>query len=666
MRFVKGLVPLTLDWETFYDSKAGYTLRRMSMVSYVRDARFKAHGFAFSMPGQPARWVTAADIEAGLRTFDWAHIALIGHNLKFDGLILKEKYGIEPALFVDTLAISNAVHGATLPSHSLAALAEHYGLEEKVEMIVDGIRDLEPFQEQNISERALHDVELTTEIYERMRDQFPEGEYDMVDWATRCFVCPQLELDVPMLQETAKDEAARREAFFVSPLALEAAEAARPEPVLLKSGKPRKQKPVEPKKAFASNDMFPAVLKHFGYDTPMKNSPTAEKKGETKLIPALALGDPEFVAMLESDDAQLKALCEARVAAKSTLMETRSGKLAAVGASGVWPFDVVFSGAKQTHRFSGGPGAGGNPQNFPKCKDPVAHAAGHDCPSRIRAAVRAPAGYKLVVGDYANVELRVLAFLAQDRTLMDAIKQGRDLYCDFGTQFYGRIITKKDVAERQFAKIAVLGLGYGMGAEKFVKHAKIQADVVITEEEAQRAVDLYRSTYGGVPALWAYLGNLLPFMAAGQRGKLFSLPAVSWGPGGFRLPSNLEVRYPLLQQREVERKGKTRPTWGYVAYRQKRKEPDFVPLWGGLMTENLCQALAGELLKGALRGLDSSLWDAYTVGQVHDEILAVASAHEAEGYKGWMESALSTSPAWWPEIKLGAEVKIGDNWQQAH
>ncbi len=666
MKFVRGLMPLVLDFETFFDSKNGYTLRNraMSTIEYIRDARFKAHGAGVVMPGTAPKWLSAtlagpsdAGLGGDLGQFDWSRIALVGHNLKFDGTILAERYGIRPALYIDTMCMSFAVNGATLPSHSLNALAEHYGLPAKGEMLTDGIRDLVDFQEKELSEYCLHDVELTAEIFERMRDDFPEGEYDIMDWSIRAFTTPKLEIDVPLMQQASTEEAARREAFFVSPLALECAGVIDEEPALLtKAGKPRKRKPAEPKKVFASNDMFPRVLEHFGYAVPLKPSPAAAKKGEDKKIPALAVGDPEFVDMLEGEDARLRALCEARVAAKSTLLETRAGKFAKVGATGPWPFDVVYSGAFQTHRFSGGAGGGGNPQNLPKKNETAAV---------IRRAIRAPAGHKLVVGDFANIELRVLAWLSQDNTLMAAIKAGRDLYCDFGSMFYGRTITKADAKERQFAKIAVLGLGYGMGAEKFVRTVKIQAEQEIDLDTAQRAVDLYRSTYGGVPALWAYLGNLLPFMASAGKGVVHTLPAVRWDKAGFVLPSGLRIRYPELRKELVQTKRGEREEWGYTAFRQKRKEPEFVKLYGGKMTENLCQGLAGDLCKHAIRQCRSSLFVAQPDGQVHDELLAVAEAGEAGNYAGWMEDAMSTAPAWFPGIVLGAEVGIGDNWLEA-
>ena len=146
----------------------------------------------------------------------------------------------------------------------------------------------------------------------------------------------------------------------------------------------------------------------------MKLSPKKkDASGYPLQIPALALGDTGFLEMLEGENEELKALCEARVAAKSTLLETRATKLAVVGRTGLWPFDIRFSGADQTHRFSGGSGAGGNPQNFTRG-------------SALRAAVTVPYGYELVVGDFAQIEFRLVAYLSRDPGLLALIKNGTD------------------------------------------------------------------------------------------------------------------------------------------------------------------------------------------------------------------------------------------------
>ena len=217
---------------------------------------------------------------------------------------------------------------------------------------------------------------------------------------------------------------------------------------------------------------------------------------------------------MENGNEELKELCEARIAAKSTLLETRSRKLANIGITGKWPFDIEFSGADQTHRFSGGSGAGGNPQNFTRA-------------SALRNAVKAPEGCSLIVGDFSNIELRLVAYLSKDPGLIQAIENGIDIYCQFASAFYGRTIYKENKKERQFGKTAILGLGYGMGPAKFQKTVKVQTGLNITEEEAEKAVNLYRNLYARVPATWEKLGNIIPRLTVDHWGLLDGIPIMT-------------------------------------------------------------------------------------------------------------------------------------------
>lgn len=414
---------LYIDFETVYSTKEKYDLRNLDIVRYVRDSRFRVFGVGIAGRHDAPEWVTAKDIsgafvDIGTR-IGWQNVTVVGHNIKFDGFILYEKYGIVAGQYIDTMAMSMAVLGKTVKSHAAEHLAEHFGLQAKGFLNTNGKTTLTPEEEKELAAYCLHDVELCRAFHGRLTPGFPAGQYASLDQTVRMFVVPRLQLNVSVLEEAAKNEVLRRETIF-NEIGIE-------------------------KKVFASNDKFPALLREKGYEVPMKESPRKkDEAGNPVLIPALALGDSDFLDMLEGENAELRNLCEARVAAKSTLLETRSKKLAAIGRTGCWPFDVRFSGADQTHRFSGGPGAGGNPQNFTRG-------------SALRQAVEAPDGYDLVVGDFSNIELRIQAYISQDPGLIDGIESGRDIYCDFASVFYGRTITKEDEAARRFGKCLAEG-----------------------------------------------------------------------------------------------------------------------------------------------------------------------------------------------------------------
>lgn len=609
-----------LDFETYFDSKE-YTLKKMSMAEYIRDPRFKVHGVGIGRADGVTMWVTGSEVPTALAAIDWSSSFLRAQNVKFDGAILNWIYGIRPKAYVDTLSMARAVLGHRLPSHSLKRVAEHFGLPPKGEMRTDGIRDLSPDQESELAEYCVHDVRLCAEIYRLLLPDFPASQFSVVDWSVRCFVEPRLALDAPILERLYAQEKARRENIF--------------EAIGI------------PKSVFSSNKKFPDLLRSRGFEVPMKISPTSLKNGGLpKEIPALAVGDAAFMEMRDSRNEELASLCEARIAAKSTLLETRSDKFLRLAKQGAFPFDINFSGAKQTHRFSGGNGAGGNPQNLPK-------------KSALREAVAAPTGHKLIVADYAAIELRIQAWLSMDPRLVAALSNGGDPYCDFASRYFGKTVTKADAEERKFGKTCVLGLGYQMGAEKFKYRAKVETGRRLTDGESYDVIELYRSYYYGLPAYWNTLQRVIVRMATGEEFSIPNAPFLRVKDGSIILPSGLRLQYPNLRVED----GPRYQEWVYDTYQSKHKDMGKGKLYGGKMLENICQALAGELKKMAIaRAEDRGLT---VVGEVHDEILVVSPTEDAEKYADILRRCMEMPPDWWPQIRLLAEVGIGDNWKAA-
>jgi hypothetical protein len=599
---------LVIDFETFFDRKQGYDLKSLSIVEYVRDPRFKVHGMGAKFDGwKHPSWFTGSGINEFFGTIDWNKTSIVGHNVKFDGFILRNYYGYRPKQWIDTKGMSRAVLGKSVKSHSLATLAEHFGFTPKGLLKTDGLLQLSPSIEDELAKYCLHDVELCESIYDKLAINFPLGQYVPLHWTIHSFTEPKLELDVELLERTAKEEAARKAIKFAE-LNID-------------------------KKIFASNVKFADLLKERGFDVPMKKSPRTEK-----MIPALALGDVDFLEMLESEDKELQTLCEARVAAKSNLIETRAGRLARLGRTGLWPFDVEFSGASQTHRFSGGSGAGGNPQNFTRG-------------SALRKAVKTRQGESLICGDFSNIELRLVAYLSQDPCLLDAIERDLDLYCDFASVHFGRRITKEHDLERRFGKCAILGLGYGMGPKKFAKTVRLQTGQVITQDEAERAVDLYRTRYRRVPQLWNKLDNCIDKLTREVSGQLLDLP-VQHKYEALVLPSGLEIRYPNLRMDCDE--------WLFDTWGKNKSKFDTVKLYGGKILENISQGLAGELCKEVTTAFGEN-----ATGVVHDEIHLVCKTPLSWIFAERLKKQMTTAPKWLPKMKLKAEIGIGLNWLEA-
>lgn len=602
---------LFIDFETFFHRKDRYDLKSISMCEYVRDAKFHAHGFsyAWNVDGVP-KWcsVDPRDEFAGV---NWADVVIIAHNVKFDGSILAWRFGIRPYAYFDTAALSRAVLGELVSGHSLKVCAEYLGLPAKGELSCDGVRNPSPEQLEALGTYCSTDVELCQGIFKALYAKFPPSQLWSMDWTIRCYIDAKLTLNTAVLEEGVKNEKARRE------------------DAISRSGVLRE--------VLSSNKKFAEHLISVGYTVPTK---TSVSTGEQ--IPAFARTDAGLATVLAGDE----RLYHARLAAKSSLLETRGESLLSVGQSGAFPFDIHFSGALQTHRSGGGSGGGGNPQNFTRG-------------SFLRAAVLPPKGSSLIVGDFAAIELRILSWLARDPKLIHSILNELDIYSDFASRFYGRTITKADKIERQFGKCAILGLGYGMGADKFQATVKSQLKLDLTDAQARATIDLYRETYFNVPKLWECASLMIQMIANGSISCLPFAPFVKVRKCALILPSGLAIQYPNLRS---VREGR-RVEWMYDIHR-KKAETTTSKLYGGKMIENLCQGLAGEICKEAVERV-ASVPPGNPVGQVHDEIIMVTDENATAAGVNMLMEAMSQSPKWWPEIRLKAEVHGGSNWLEA-
>ena len=607
---------LVVDFETFYDTEGGYDLKSLSPAEYIRSDKFKAHCMAYSMDGVRGLLTGEQEIYEQLACVDWKNTVLVSHNIKFDGTIIAWRYGHVPALYVDSISIAKAVIGQNIGSFSLYAVGNYLGLESKGNLAaigMDGIKDPTAQQLKELTDYCVIDVTICQGIFDKLIKQFPESQFSPMDWTVRCFTEPRLILDEAMLVKGVADEKVRRESIIAA------------------TGIERT--------VFSSNKQFAELLAKNGIRIPTKVSKTTGKT-----VPAFAKTDPGLAALEKTHPTWYAA----RIASKSSLLETRGEALINVAKTGTFPFDVGFSGAIGTHRYSGGSGAGGNPQNFTRG-------------SFLRRAVSSPEGYSLIVGDYAQIELRLLAWLAREPKLINSIMADIDIYCEFATMYYGRPITKKDVLERMFGKSSILGLGYNMGAEKFQAKVKQDLKLDITYDQAQDAVLLYRETYFNVPKLWGFAQRCIPLIAKGEIGCLFFAPFIKVQKESLILPSGLRIQYPNLRYEDRE--------WVYddvkeIALAERMQRPPNLPrLYGGKLIENICQALAGELCKEGIARAEEQHLDC--VGQVHDEVIGLIEDKMQKTGAYILKQAMEVPPRWLPSLKLKAEVGYGKNWLES-
>lgn len=111
-----------------------------------------------------------------------------------------------------------------------------------------------------------------------------------------------------------------------------------------------------------------------------------------------------------------------------------------------------------------------------------------------RSCFRAPAGCKLVIADYSQIELRILADWSQDTALVKALMSGEDLHCVTASQMFGIALETVSKDQRSAAKQLNYGIMYGLGAQG------LGARIGCSLEEAEVMLRKYFDAYSGVAA----------------------------------------------------------------------------------------------------------------------------------------------------------------------
>lgn len=614
---------ITLDFETYYDND--YSLRKMTPVEYILDPRFEIIGCAVKDDG-PARWMEVDQLREYLAELP-ERVTIVSHNALFDMCILAWRLNYVPTLMVDTLGMARAWLGHKLKSLSLANVALHFGIGMKgdtvhkvIGMSAAAIKASGLYEE--YTQYACKDADLCYTIYRTMIGQgFPARELVVQDTVLRCAVMPRFVLDEALLAEHLHATLASKQ------------------DLLARCG-------LVSRDDLMSNEKFAAALTALGVDPPTKISLTTGN--ETY---AFAKTDPAFIELEEHENPEVQALVSARLGVKSTIEETRTQRLINIarlewpgGRRGVLPMPLRFSGA-HTHRLSGDWKL--NMQNLPSRGN-----------NRIRSAIKAPSGYKVIAPDASQIEARLAAWFCGAQSMVTAFANGEDIYSSFASEVFGYEVKQEThKVERFIGKTAVLGLQYGLGWEKFQKTVALQSkaqvgkEVKLSDEEAAKVVKVYRTKYAEIPRMWNRLNNLIPRMTSRDLSEL--VHPVQFMHEKVQLPSGLYLHYHDLQNKNGQ--------WWFT-YGGKPKY-----LYGGKLLENIVQALARICVMDtavAVRRMLSEVeyLDAWLNLQVHDELVYIAKERDAAKLLKVVIETMSTPPKWGPDIPLKAEGDMGDSY----
>ena len=265
--------------------------------------------------------------------------------------------------------------------------------------------------------------------------------------------------------------------------------------------------------------------------------------------------------------------------------------------------------------------------------------------STIRAAFAAAPGNKLVVGDLAQIESRVLAAIAQCHTMMDAYANGRDLYKEVMAAQLGIPLSEVTKAHRDRGKVIILGCGYGMGWEKFIEYA-LTYGIVLSEKEAKEAVYGFRDTYPEIVSFWGELNAAcLTAFKAGicvyVRGLV--IDGRDENCLKIKLPSGRYIHFhkPYLTCEPPPWGGPPKEVIHFTMYGSKGAKDN--RLYGGLLAENVTQAISRDLLLNGM--LECEKIGFKIVLTVHDEIGAEVPIDSPLGEKELLH-AMCVIPDW--------------------
>jgi DNA polymerase-1 len=229
-----------------------------------------------------------------------------------------------------------------------------------------------------------------------------------------------------------------------------------------------------------------------------------------------------------------------------------------------------------------------------------------------------PVGRKLVIADYSQIELRILAEFSGDQGFIDAFNSGSDLHRVTAAQVFNAPLDQVTKEQRDFAKRLNFGVVYGIGAQRFSMLTGL------TVPEAENVLRKYFATY-------RQLDNYL------------------------RDAANRAVR---------ERQART-ASGRLVRFRFDEQDRQQISMTQRNGKNTPIQGTSADILKRALRLLEDDLRDtsAKIVNIIHDEVVVEVDSHEAEEIARKVERAMcAAGREYLRTVPVKVETEIADEW----
>ena len=244
----------------------------------------------------------------------------------------------------------------------------------------------------------------------------------------------------------------------------------------------------------------------------------------------------------------------------------------------------------------------------------------HGYASQVRAAFKPGHGHLFVSADYSQVELRVMAYLSQDKALKDAFARGADIHAQTAARLFDVLPDEVTHQQRQIGKRINFSVLYGMTPYGLSK------DLGIPFKDAQHYIDTYFAQYPGVRA---WMDQVI------EQTKETGYVSTLCGRRRY-VPAIYEANKGLYQE----------------AVR--------------VAVNTAVQGTAADIMKMGMIALRNTLQernlDAKIILQIHDELLLAAPAEKAQDVAACAQQVLEGIVPW--DVPLEVTTRVGANWKE--
>jgi len=281
----------------------------------------------------------------------------------------------------------------------------------------------------------------------------------------------------------------------------------------------------------------------------------------------------------------------------------------------------------------------------------------------VRSMVKASPGNVIIAADYSSIEFILLMYICEQTEAIKRFADKFDQYKDLATHMYNVSYDEVTKEQRQMGKMGILGCGYGLGAEGFIKYAD-KWGVKLSRETARETVNGFRELYNKVPQFW-YACQQCAIAAVEIPDRTFETHRTTWttirdrnGRAWLRmvLPSGRAMYYcePKIENGTYGPEvtcwsvNQTTKTWA-----KKFMSP-------GKWAENIIQALGRDLLYYGKFKLTEAGYP--IIFSVYDEVVAEVNMEKANLAE--FESLMASVPSWAKGLPLRAEGYINNRYKK--